>query len=802
VSEVESRMFFRLIALILIVVFSTPGFVLADHLRGRALDPQGNVIPGAEVRLFDRTSGQLRKTVTNSEGGFSFSGIPSGNYLLDGNAAAATLSASKEISVRGEGAVDIELKISSTNVEVLVTAAGTPQSVEEVAKAIDVVGAEEIYQRDELSISDAIRTLPGIRVQQLEGPGSFVTIKTRGLPNQDTAVLIDGMRFRDAASLQGDATAFLGDMTVIDTERIEFLRGSGSSLYGSHALGGVINVSTRPGGGKTRGEFRAEGGGLGMIRSVLGVGGGLAQDRFTYSESVSHINVTKGVRDGLPYRSTGTQGAAKYSFTPQLSLSGRLWYSNSYTAGTESSTFNAATLANATGPIIKAVPLPLDQLERFERGQSYTVGNATFIPNQIDPDGRRLSSFISGALSLQHQISPGSSYRVNYQRVDTKRTSLDGPAGPGPFDFGNSRSNFNGYVDTVQGQYSLRAGPYNLILAGYEFEREQYYTFDGMDSSSSAVDLRQRSHAFYVQDQVRLLDGQLQLTVSGRAQKFKLRQPAFSGSTTSPYSAVSALEPPTAYTGDGSIAYLFRQTNTKLRSHAGNSFRAPAGYERFGGGDGVFYGDPRLSPERAIAVDGGIDQWLFSSQLQLSATYFYTKLQEQILFGSVPQAPFNRPFGGYLNGGAGIARGVELSGKVSPTRSTNVQMSYTYTNSESRTPTVASIRLYDTLGVSKHAYTLVLTQWIGRRINIAYDMSALSDYNTVLFGGPPSFGSRAFRFNGPTKADVVFHYEHPLAENRKLDTYVKVDNVFNQRAYENGFIGPKAWAIAGFMLKY
>ena len=199
------------------------------------------------------------------------------------------------------------------NVEVLVTAAGTAQSIEEIAKAIDVVDSEEIGRRVEFSIAEAVRTLPGIRVQQLEGPGSHVTIKTRGLRNQDTAILIDGMRFRDAASIQGDATAFLSDLTVVDTERIELLRGSGSSLYGSHALGGVINVSSRPGGGKTHGEFRTEGGGLGMIRSVLGAGGGLSADRLTYSGSVSHINVTKGSREGLPYGNAGRRTIQSHS---------------------------------------------------------------------------------------------------------------------------------------------------------------------------------------------------------------------------------------------------------------------------------------------------------------------------------------------------------------------------------------------------------------------------------------------------------------------------------------------------------
>lgn len=781
--------------------FISQTFAMADSLTGFVLDPQGSRVPGAQVRLFDRKNGQMRKTAANSEGGYSFTGIPAGDYLVEADASNAALGASKQVSVSGDQTADIELKISTTNVEVLVTAVGTPQSVEETAKAIDVVDSEQIAQRAELGIADVIRTLPGVRVKQLEGPGSLVSIKTRGLRNSDTAVLVDGMRFRDAASIQGDVTSVLSDMTVVDTERVEFLRGSGSSLYGSHALGGVINVSSRSGGGQTHGEFRTEGGGLGMIRSVLGVGGGVASDRFTYSGSVSHINMTKGARDGSPYRNTSTQGAAKYSFTPRVSLSGRFWFSGNYLAITESPTYNAATLANGAGPIYKAVALPQDQLERFERKQPFTAGTATFIPNQIDPDGRRLGTFVTGAVSLRHQVSSGSSYHVNYQRVITKRSLIDGPAGPGQFEpAGNSRSNFNGYVDTAQAQLGQRAGGYNLITAGYEFESEKYYTFNGAAPRTNSVDLRQQSNAFYVQDHIRLVDGRLQLTVAGRAQTFSLKAPVFTGFTT-PYTGVSVVEPPTAYTGDGSVAYFFSQSGTKLRSHIGNSFRSPSGYERFGGGGGFYYGDPRLAPERSVAVDGGIDQWLFVSKLQLGATYFYTKLQQTVQFTSLPQPdPFNRVFGGYRNGGGGIARGLELSGRVSPVKSTNIQMSYTFTNSEFLSPTFAAIRYYDALGVPRHAYTLTVTQWIGSRFNVAFDMSAFSDYVTPVFG--LDFSSRAFRFNGPAKADVVVRYDHPLTDRRTLEFYAKVENVFNQQPYEDGFIGPKAWAVGGIRLKY
>ena len=79
-------------------------------------------------------------------------------------------------------------------------------------------------------------------------------------------------------------------------------------------------------------------------------------------------------------------------------------------------------------------------------------------------------------------------------------------------------------------------------------------------------------------------------------------------------------------------------------------------------------------------------------------------------------------------------------------------------------------------------------------------MSVLSDYTTVLFG--LDFTSAPFKFDGPTKADVVLHYDHPISDKRSIDFYGKVENVFNQRHYEDGFLGPKAWAIGGFKLKF
>ena len=144
--------------------------------------------------------------------------------------------------------------------QVSVTAAGEPQSADEISKALDVVTAQDAEARGVFEISDALRLIPGLRINTRGSPGAYTSIQTRGLRVTDTAVLIDDFPFRDVTSVQDEASAFLGDLTMVDVSRIEDLRGSGSSLYGSNAMSGVVNIITDPGGGPCMGisMFRVE----------------------------------------------------------------------------------------------------------------------------------------------------------------------------------------------------------------------------------------------------------------------------------------------------------------------------------------------------------------------------------------------------------------------------------------------------------------------------------------------------------------------------------------------------------------
>jgi outer membrane receptor for ferrienterochelin and colicin len=158
--------------------------------------------------------------------------------------------------------------------------------------------------------------------------------------------------------------------------------------------------------------------------------------------------------------------------------------------------------------------------------------------------------------------------------------------------------------------------------------------------------------------------------------------------------------------------------------------------------------------------------------------------------------PFGRTFGGYANGGGGIARGVEFSGSVSPRISTKIQAAYTYVNSDQRTPS-SGTDYYRVLGQSPHVFTMTATQWLGTRTNVTFDLVAHSDYVATLSGS-----ANRYRFSGPIKPDVVVTHRLPVGDDHKVEIYGKVENMFGQRAYEDGFIGARAWIISGVRINY
>ena len=722
-------------------------------ISGRVLDPSGATVPAATVRLYSRDSAVQQVAQTGDDGKYRFERVPAGEYLIE--ARTEGLDQGNPVSIQASGEPlqkDLTLNIRGLSARVLVTASSTPQSTFESGKAMDVVDRADLDRRDVYSFGDALEATAGLRVQQLGGPGQLTRIQTRGLRAADTLVLLDGMRLRDVASPQGDSTAFMSNLLLTGADRLEVLRGSGSSLYGTNAIGGVINVVSDQGGIPFHGEVGAEGGGLGFGFGDVKLAGGLKHDQLQYSVSASHLNVSSGTGGIENVRNTSEQGSLLYRPDSRTTLSARVFASEAMT-GVNASPY-AAPDANlpATG-IVPAIPLPASQIALGDAGQPFNWGNATFAPNLSDPDNRADSNLASTMISAQRIVTSRLTLHVSWQSFLGDRNNTNGPAGAGYQPLFNTLDYYRGRVDTLNARADLALGRHNLISGGYEFEREHYlsrntdFNPDPTQHADAIVDVAQNSHTVFAQDQIRMFGDRLLLDLSGRMGHYDLSAPTFEGGT-GVFQNAPLTSPRNSYTGDAALSYFLPGSQTKLRAHAGNGYRSPSLYERFGayfyGGFFTPIGDPQLKPERTIAVDFGFDQYFANNRVKVGASYFYTRLQNVVSFGDTPNDIYGR-FGGYIDAGGGLARGVEVSSEARPWRSMMIRASYVYTNAIEKTAILTGGFL-QAIRVFPHAGTLVATQQVGKRTQVTATFLGASDYISGVFYVYSAGGNRPYLF--------------------------------------------------------
>jgi vitamin B12 transporter len=777
-------------------------------LSGVIRDAQGRAIAGAAVRLVSRTGGASSITASDSAGMYSFQGLAEGDYVIRAEAPGFAPFVAGDIHLTGGAPArrEIGLQVAGVREQVVVTAASTPQAPEEVSKAVTVIDASDAEARDSSALADAVDLAPSVRVQQLGGPGAFTSIQIRGLRTADTAVLVDGLRLRDASATQADASGLIDDLLFTDASQIEVMRGAGSSLYGTNAIGGVVNVITDEGGGSTRGSVLVEGGSLGMFRTRAKLAGGLNGGGIEYSLGVAETDVTSGVGGDAPFRDTNAQGRVTFRLSPSVRLTARIYAGDSFSkvAG-EPDTLGAVTGAG----IVNAIPLSPALFQLYENGAplaQLNTGNATFIPAPDDPDSTLAARFFTGALILTGQASPQLDYSISYQAVADSRRYGNGPAGVGFQPDGSTRDLYDGRIQTVNGHGNYRLGSAQLLTAGYEFETENYandYSDRSDPLAASAVNVTQKSHAVYLQDQVRLLGDRLQISAAVRGQFFSLDSPVFSPAASAPYQGVSFAPPPRAYTGDASAAYFIRKSATKLRAHVGRGYRAPSLFERFGAGfDPIYgysvYGDPRLTPEHSIGIDTGIDQTFFGGRLKTSAGYFYTVLQNVITFDTINPAmdPFGRSVG-YFNTRGGISGGVETSAAVAPTRSLTVTAAYTYVNAIERTPVVSDV--LRTFVVPRNQFSVLATERATPRLLLTLDTLASSSYLAPVYG---DVVTQVYRFSGIHRVNVGASYRIPVKERQAMRLFVRAENICNQSYFESGFLTPGRTGTAGLQFEF
>ncbi len=169
---------------------------------------------------------------------------------------------------------------------IVISATRIPTPELELASSVTVVTADDIAARQERTFAAVLRDIPGLNVVQQGGPGAATSVFMRGTNSNHTKVLVDGIDVSDPSN--ANAAFDFGQLLTQDIERVEVLRGPQSGLYGSDAIGGVINVITRAGSGPMKLSASVEGGTFDSLNQTAGVSG--SQEAFHYSANVAHLH--------------------------------------------------------------------------------------------------------------------------------------------------------------------------------------------------------------------------------------------------------------------------------------------------------------------------------------------------------------------------------------------------------------------------------------------------------------------------------------------------------------------------------
>ena len=169
--------------------------------------------------------------------------------------------------------------------QVTVTATRIPTPLDQVGSSVSVVTSAQIQDQQFETFPDLLQALPGLNVVQSGGPGAPTSVFLRGANANHVKVLVDGVDVSDTASANGSFD--FAHLLTGDIERVEVLRGPQGGLYGSDAIGGVINVITRRGAGPFTAQASAEGGSFETDRESAGFSG--QAGGFHYAVDLEHF---------------------------------------------------------------------------------------------------------------------------------------------------------------------------------------------------------------------------------------------------------------------------------------------------------------------------------------------------------------------------------------------------------------------------------------------------------------------------------------------------------------------------------
>lgn len=502
--------------------------------------------------------------------------------------------------------------------KIVVSANRSETALHEVGSSITVITREEIEQRQKPFVLDLLRTVPSVDVVQQGGAGGLTYVGIRGDKPEHTLVLMDGVRMNDPAST-GVSFDF-STLTTDNIERIEILRGPQSTLYGSDAIGGVINIITRRGTGKPSGFVSAEGGSFGTALEKAALSGGIGI--LNYSLGLSRQDTS------------GISSAAE-----------RL--GNHETDG-----YHATSVSTRLG-ISPVRNFDFDCIVRYVNSKADLDnggGAGMDDPNYISRSEQAIVRG-QGRLSLFQDFWE-QTLGISFSNLDRKfRNDTDALH---PYDL--ERGTYHGESLAVDWQNTLLLHKTNTLILGLETREEKartdYYSESFYGPYSSAFPGESdRITGYYLQDRISLWDSWF-TTLGVRLDDHS----RFGTETTYRFTS----------------SYSLKQTGTRFKGSYGTGFKAPSLYQLYA----PIYGNQALQPEKSTGWDIGVEQALFSGRVELGATWFSNDFEDLIEFDSSASR--------YRNTAKAESYGVELTATVTPTDDLTLQAGYTWTKTKDK----------------------------------------------------------------------------------------------------------------------
>lgn len=361
-----------------------------------------------------------------------------------------------EVLDQQAAAPDVAGRAGATAVEdVVVTANRSAQPIERVGASVTVLTQAAIEARQTPAVVELLAQTPGVSFTRNGGVGTSTGVNIRGAESQHTVVLIDGVKLNDPSSTQGGFN--FGNLLVGDTARIEVLRGAQSTLWGSQAIGGVVNIVTAEPTEALQGSLDAEAGARGTTYFRGGIGG--ANERLSWRLAASRYDTdgfsafAKGTEDD-GYTNTGLSGRLNVKVTDAVSLDLRsVWSSgrNDFDA------FNGDSREyGKTQELVAYAGLNFDLLDgRFRNriGYAHTdTDRRNFNPDNkvqtltFDAEGQNRRWEYQGAFAVTEALN--ATFGLEHEKSEMK-TRSPGDWNPNPA-FGRGEAELNSAYGQVQ----------------------------------------------------------------------------------------------------------------------------------------------------------------------------------------------------------------------------------------------------------------------------------------------------------------------------------------------------------------